>query len=238
MKLSIIMPVYNEAKTVSSIIDIVKKVKLGKIEKEIIAIDDGSKDGTGNVLKQIPGIKVIIHKKNRGKGAAVKNGIKAATGDIIIIQDADLEYDPNEYPKLIKPIIDKKTKVVYGSRFLDANQKKQFIFFRKKHKGAYDMAYVGGRLLTALTNILYFSKITDEPTCYKVFDSKVIKAINIKGNRFEWEPEVTAKILKKGYKIIEIPITYNPRTFEQGKKINYKDGIQAIWTLIKYRFVN
>lgn len=233
------MPVYNEAKTVSHIIDIIKKVNIGKVQKEIIAIDDGSKDGTGNVLKKIPGIKVIIHKKNQGKGAGVRDGIKAATGDIVIIQDADLEYDPNEYMKLIKPIIDKKTKVVYGSRYLSHLQKQKNIsFLKKKHQKAYDMAYVGGRVITITTNILYGSHITDEPTCYKVFDAKVIKSINIKGNRFEWEPEVTAKILKAKNKIYEVPISYKPRTYEEGKHINWKDGIQAIWTLIKYRFVN
>ena len=240
MKLSVIIPAYNEQETIKELIELVKKVDLKKynIEKEILVIDDGSKDKTVEIVKKISDIKLIVREKNGGKGAAVKTGIKNASGDIIIIQDADLEYDPEEYYKCIKPIIDGKTKVVYGSRFLSQKQKKVNLLFFKKHENAYRMAYFGGRFLTLIANFLYNSKITDEATCYKTFDAKVLKSINIKGDRFEWEPEILAKIRKKGYKILEVPISYYPRTFEEGKKINWKDGLQAIWTLIKYRFVD
>jgi glycosyltransferase involved in cell wall biosynthesis len=239
MKLSIIIPVYNEEKTIEELISIVKKVDTKDIQKEIIAVDDGSKDNTLNILKKVKDIKLIVHKKNSGKGAATRTGIKHSTGDIIIIQDADLEYDPNDYYKLIKPIIDGKTKVVYGSRFLSNTQKERNInFLRIKHKKAYSLAYLGGRFLTHLANFLYRGNITDEPTCYKVFKADVLKNITLRCKRFEFCPEVTAKVLKKGYKIFEIPIPYNPRSFEEGKKINWKDGLEAIWTLIKYRFVD
>jgi glycosyltransferase involved in cell wall biosynthesis len=243
MKLSIIIPVYNEEKTVKELISIVKKVDTKDVSKELVVVDDGSKDNTVNILKNITGIKLIIHKKNAGKGAAVRTGIKHSTGDIIIIQDADLEYNPNDYYKLIKPIIDKKTKVVYGSRYLSAEQKRSnwliaSNFLKAKHTKAYFTAYLGGRFLTFLANFLYRGNITDEPTCYKVFKADVLKSINLKCKRFEFCPEVTAKVLKKGYKIFEIPTPYKPRSFEEGKKINWKDGLEAIWTLIKYRFVD
>lgn len=239
MKLSIIIPAYNEEKTIKRLISIVKKVNTKEIKKEIIVVDDGSRDNTVNILKKIKDIRLIQHKRNQGKGAAVRTGIKYSTGDIIIVQDADLEYDPNDYYKLIKPIIDKKTSVVYGSRFLSRLQREKNIrFLKAKHKRAYFMAYLGGRFLTFLANLLYNGKISDEPTCYKVFKANVLKGINLKCKKFEFCPEVTAKILKKRYKILEIPISYKPRTFEEGKKINWKDGVQAIWTLIKYRFVD
>jgi len=240
MKLSVVIPAYNEEATIEKLINLVKKVNLKqyKVDKEIIIIDDGSKDRTVEIVKKIKGIKLIIREKNGGKGAAVKTGIENATGDIIIIQDADLEYDPKEYYLCIKPIIDGKTKVVYGSRFLSQEQKRANIIFFKRHRNAYKLAHVGGRLLTLLANILYNAKITDEATCYKTFDAKFLKSIKIDGNKFEWEPEILAKVRKRGEKIIEVPISYKPRTFEQGKKINWKDGLQAIWTLIKYRVVD
>jgi glycosyltransferase involved in cell wall biosynthesis len=239
--LSVLVPAYNESKTIKKLLGIVKKVDLKSkgIKKEIIVIDDGSKDNTVNIVNKIEGVKLIRHKKNKGKGAAIRTGIKNATGNIIIIQDADLEYDPNDYYKLIKPIIDGKTKVVYGSRILYSKQKelnKQFL--KGKHTQAYSVFYLGGRILTLLSNVLYNAKITDEATCYKVFDANVIKSIPFKGNKFEWEPEITAKLCKRGYKIMELPTPYHPRSFEQGKKIKFRDGIQAVWTLIKYKFVN
>jgi len=238
-KLSIIIPSYNESKTIGELIDIIKKVDTKDIEKEIIIVDDGSTDNTADIVKNIRGIKLIKHIKNQGKGAAIRTGIKYATGDIIIIQDADLEYDPNDYYKLIKPIIDGKTKVVYGSRFLSKIQKEKNINFLKiKHKKAYSLAYLGGRFLTHLANLLYRGNITDEPTCYKVFKTDVLKNINLKCKRFEFCPEVTAKVLKKGYKITELPIPYRPRSFEEGKKIKFRDGIEAVWALIKYKFVD
>ena len=231
MKISIIVPVYNEEKTISKILDKLSKVNL-KIKKEIIIVDDGSKDRSKELIEGYIENKKrnktedyrFIPKENRGKGSAIKEGIKSATGDIITIQDADLEYNPEDYKKLIKPIIQNKAEVVYGSRFL------------KEHKPMYKTYFLGNKLLTLLTKILYNSEITDMETCYKVFRSDIIKNIKIKANRFDFEPEVTARILKQGIKIKEIPISYSPRSIEEGKKINWKDGLQAIWTLIYWRF--
>jgi len=228
MKLSILIPVYNEEKTIKKIIDIVKKVRLSKVEKEIVVVDDGSKDKTLEVLKKIKGIKLIGHKKNSGKGAAIRTAIKHATGDIILIQDADLEYDPNDYSALIKPIIEGKAKVVYGSRRL----KKE----NKQHSGF--SFYLGGIGLTMIANLIYPNlHITDEPTCYKVFRADIIKGMKLKCKRFEFCPEVTAKVARRGIKIHEVPISYHPRTAKEGKKIKWKDGVEAVWTLLKYRFI-
>ncbi|MBW2992608.1 glycosyltransferase family 2 protein [Candidatus Woesearchaeota archaeon] len=241
MKLSIIIPAYNEEATIRQLMMLVLKVNLKEynIDKEIIVVDDGSKDKTADIVKCFKGVRFIRHKKNKGKGAAVKTGISSSTGDIIIIQDADLEYEPNEYYRCIKPIIDGKAKVVYGSRFLDVEQrKKNMLFLKNKHKRAYSLAYLGGRLLTIIANILYNANITDEATCYKTFDARFIKSIKIESNGFEWEPEVLAKIRKRGEKIIEVPISYYPRTFEEGKKINWKDGVKAAWVLLKYKFTD
>ena len=226
MKLSIIIPAYNEERTIGTIINKVKNVDLKGIKKEIIVVDDGSKDKTAEILKNIKGIRVITHKKNRGKGYAIRTGIKFATGDIIIIQDADLEYDPNDYYSLIKPIIDGKTKVVYGSRRL----------LKENVQHAGFSFYLGGLTLTWLANFLYNIKITDEPTCYKVFKSDVLKSIELTCKRFEFCPEVTAKIAKKGIKIYEVPIHYYPRSTKEGKKIKAKDWFEAVWTLLKFRF--
>ena len=238
--LSVVIPAYNEEETIEELIGKVRKVDLSKVnmKMEILVVNDGSKDRTASIVRKIPGVKLYNQPKNMGKGAAVKRGIKEAKGDIIIIQDADLEYNPNEYPKLVLPILMGRTKVVYGSRFISNYQQERNIDFVNKHNKAYMMAYLGGRMITTATNFLFGANITDEPTCYKVFDAKTIKAIRIDGNKFEWEPEVTAKICKLGHKIVEVPITYRPRTFEQGKKINWKDGVQAIWTLLKYRIKN
>jgi dolichol-phosphate mannosyltransferase len=229
MILSVLIPVYNEGKTIRKVIDAVKKADTGNIRKEIVVVDDGSKDNTLTILKQIKGIKLIRHTKNQGKGAAIRTAIKHATGDIIIIQDADLEYNPNEYMSLIKPIIERKAKVVYGSRRLKkGNVQYAGISF-----------LIGGLALNIITNLLYPKlRITDEPTCYKVFKSDVIKSINLKCKRFEFCPEVTAKIAKKGIKILEVPISYHPRSVKEGKKIKWRDGIEAVWTLLKYRFID
>jgi len=231
-KLSIVIPVYNEEKTITKILEIVSKVKL-TIRKEIVIVNDGSTDSTSNLIKEfVRGFSSkdteinFIEKQNGGKGSAVKAGIKHATGDIIIIQDADLEYNPNEYQEVINPILNNKTKVVYGSRRLKKSN--------KQYSGI--AFYMGGILVTWVTNFLYGSRLTDEPTCYKTFDAKLIKSFEIKGNKFEWEPEITAKILKKGIKIYEVPISYHPRHKQEGKKINWKDGLQAIYTLIYWRF--
>jgi dolichol-phosphate mannosyltransferase len=229
MILSILIPVYNEEKTIKKVISAVKKADTGNVRKEIVVVDDGSKDNSLKVLKQIKGIKLISHTRNQGKGAAIRTAIKHATGDIIIIQDADLEYNPNEYMSLIKPIIDGKAKVVYGSRRLKKGN--------KKHSGF--SFYIGGVGLTIIANILYPNlHITDEPTCYKVFRSDIIKNMHLKCKRFEFCPEVTAKLAKKGIKIFEVPISYHPRSVKEGKKINWRDGIEAVWTLLRYKFVD
>lgn len=228
MKLSVIMPAYNEVKTIDQVIKRVNGVKLKGVKKEIIIVDDFSRDGTSEKLRKIKdkNIRVFFHKKNFGKGMAVRTGLKHATGNIIIIQDADLEYSPEEYSKLIKPILENKTKVVYGSRFL------------KKHRPRYSFYYLGNIFLSILTNILYGTNITDMETCYKMFTRDVIKSIKLRAKRFDLEPEITSKILKKGYKIIEVPVKYHSRSFEQGKKITWRDGIKAAYYLLKYRFMD
>ncbi|MEN7982338.1 MAG: glycosyltransferase family 2 protein [Nanoarchaeota archaeon] len=227
MKLSIIVPAYNEIDTINKIL---KKIKEINLSKEIIIIDDGSTDGTREYLEKLKDseIKVIFHRKNMGKSSAVRTGIKNASGKITIIQDADLEYDPKDYYELIKPIEQGKCKVVYGTRYKIVN---------KMFNLSYPF-FLANRILTLMANFLYNANITDEPTCYKVFDTKVLKSLNLKSKRFEFCPEVTAKVRKKGYEIYEVPIKYYPRSIEEGKKINWKDGIEAVWTLIKYRFVN
>ncbi|MEM4259851.1 MAG: glycosyltransferase family 2 protein [Candidatus Woesearchaeota archaeon] len=224
--LSIIVPVYNEEKTIMKILQKIFAAKI-PLKKEIICVDDGSKDNTVNILKKVKGIKLIVHKKNQGKGMALRTGIKKATGQIILIQDADLEYDPNDYAALIRPIIQGKAEVVYGSRRLNSKN--------KQHAGL--SFFIGGVGLTMLTNLLYNTRITDEPTCYKVFRSDILKRIPLTCKRFEFCPEVTAKVAKKGVKIFEVPIKYYPRSKKQGKKIKWYDGFEAIWTLLKYRFV-
>ncbi|HUW22554.1 MAG TPA: glycosyltransferase family 2 protein [bacterium] len=226
MKLSVIMPVYNEKHTIK---EIVRKVMNVNMEKEIIIVDDCSIDSTRDTLRRIDNnnIKVIYHDKNMGKGMAIRTGIKYVTGDIIIIQDADLEYEPEDYYELTRPIIEGKADVVYGSREL-----------LKQNKWSYYRYAIGGRFLSWLTNLLYHSSITDEPTCYKVFKADILKSINLDCKKFEFCPEVTAKVLRRGIKIYEVPIHYYSRSIEQGKKIGLRDGLQAIWTLIKYRFID
>lgn len=230
-KLSVIMPVYNEEKTISEVIEKVKSTKINNITKEIIVVDDFSTDNTRNILKKIKdkSIKILYHKKNMGKGASIITGIKNSSGDIILIQDADLEYSPNEYERLLKPIINNNAKVVYGSR-LDS--------IRNNIKNMYKLHYIGNMLLTLITNLLYNAKITDMETGYKVFKREVLQNINLKAKRFDFEPEVTAKILKKGYKIYEVPINFLGRKFDEGKKITWVDGIKAVYYLIKYRFID
>ena len=231
MKLSIIIPVYNEEKSILEVIKKVKEVKLNNIIKEIIIVDDFSTDNTKKILSELKdsSLKIFFHQKNIGKGAAVRTGLKYTTGDIIIIQDADQEYNPEEYEKLLKPIIENKTKVVYGSR-TEA--------IRKNLKKMYKLHYFGNLFLTIMTNILYGAKITDMETGYKMFRKEVIEKMNLKAKRFDFEPEITAKILKRGYKITEIPIYFVGRKFNEGKKITWKDGIKALYYLIKYRFVD
>lgn len=236
--LSIIIPVFNEKNTIREIISAVKNSKIQRdVKKEIIVIDDGSTDGTKEVLSKITGIKFYKHSVNMGKGRAMKTGLEKATGDIILTQDADLEYDPKFYSKLIQPILKGHAKVVYGSRFLYVLQKEKNIsFLRKAHEASYFLAYLGGRIMTGTTNVLYGTKITDEATGYKVFTREVLNGLEIESRRFEFCPELTAKIARLGYRILEVPISYKPRTYAEGKKINWVDGIHGIYTLLKYRF--
>jgi len=227
MKLSVVIPVYNEASTLRQIVD---KVRAVPLEKEIIIVDDGSTDGSREVLKKLrfedPSLKVIFHPHNRGKGAALRTGFKEATGDYVIVQDADLEYNPSDFPRLVKPVLEGKAKVVYGSRFSG------------DYKNFMTLHFWGNKLLTWFTNFLYGVKLTDMETCYKLIPADLIKSVEIKSDRFNFEPEITAKILKRGYKIYEVPISYAGRMFSEGKKITWKDGVAAFWYLLKYRFVD
>jgi len=233
MKLSIIIPVYNERKSILEILKRVEQTNIGHIKKEIIIVDDYSTDGTRELLKKSKKYKILFHEKNKGKGSAIRTGIKHARGDIILIQDADLEYDPRDYPSLLRPIIKGETKIVYGSRFLE---KSHDIFGNKRI--IIPTHFIGNKILSFITAILYFRKITDMETCYKVFKREVLQGINLNAQRFDFEPEITAKLIKKNYKIIEVPIRFSPRSFSDGKKINWKDGLKALFILIKYRFVD
>jgi len=245
MKLSVIIPVYNEADTISEIVNRISKLDL---DKEIIIVDDGSTDGTRVLLKKKfecqDGIKVIFHPHNCGKGAAVRTALNSVKGEIVVIQDADLEYSPDDYYKLIQPILDGKASVVYGSRFMNVHRWLwtwhwfQNRFLGKHYEIRYLSHFIAILSLNFIVRLLYGAVITDEATCYKVFQKDVIRKIEIKSKGFELCPEITAKVLKQGLKIYEVPISYHPRTTEQGKKITWKDGFQAIWTLIKYRFVD
>ena len=229
LKLSVIVPVYNEEKTIARVIEEVKNTKIG-MTKEIIVVDDFSTDRTRYILKKANGrIKIFYHKRNMGKGAAVKTGINNSTGNIILIQDADLEYSPKEYSRLLEPIIKGNADVVYGSRINS---------IKKNLKKMYKLHYIGNLLLTLLTNLLYNAKITDMETGYKVFRKEAVNGINLRARRFDFEPEITAKLLKKGYKIHEVPINFFGRKFNEGKKITWIDGVKAIFYLIKYRFAD
>jgi glycosyltransferase involved in cell wall biosynthesis len=234
MKLSIIIPTFNEEKTIVRILRQVKKVKLPKgVSREIIVVNDASSDNTVNKLKEVGGIRIVHHKKNKGKGAAVRTGIAKARGEVILVQDADLEYSPSDYPRLLKPILSGKAKVVYGSRLKDYPLS---IIGRKRTPLV--SHFIGNKFLTFITNILYGNKVTDMETCYKVFKKEILDGIQLKARRFDFEPEVTAKILKKGIQIFEIPIKVKPRGYSEGKKISWRDGFIALWTLIKYRFTD
>ena len=226
--LSVIVPVYNEAKTIREILAQVRAVELGpRVAREIIVVDDFSTDGTGAALaeeREHPNTFVIHHPKNRGKGAAVRTGLAAAQGDILLIQDADLEYDPRDYPALLRPILEGRTKVVYGSRFLG------------EHKAMYFWHTVGNKSLTLITNMLFDTTLTDMETCYKVFTADVARAVRLSSDRWGIDPEITAKILKRGHRIYEVPIAYNGREFWEGKKISWRDGFRVLAALVRYRF--
>lgn len=236
MKLSIIIPVYNEAGTLREVVEKIESVSL-PLEREVIAVDDFSTDGSRQVLKGLEyRIRVCYQEENRGKGAAIRKGLDVATGDIVLIQDADLEYDPTEYPKLLEPILKGEAVVVYGSRFSRIGEIYQVSYQHKSFHLWHFIYYLGNRLLTFMTAVLYGSSLTDMETCYKVIRMDVLKSLNLVANRFEIEPEITAKILKRGIKIYEVPVSYKGREYDEGKKITWKDGLTAIKVLIKYRF--
>ncbi len=226
-KISILIPVYNEVNTLLQMVKKVEETDFCNLEKEIILIDDCSDDGTKELYKDIPH-KVLYHNYNQGKGAALRTGLTEATGDIIVIQDADLEYEPVDYIPLIKLILEGHADVCYGSRLTGGKPSRSFMFTH----------LLGNKFLSLLTNILYGSTLTDMETCYKAFRADFIKDINIRSDRFDFEPEITAKILKKHARLYELPISYYGREFSEGKKITWRDGIFAIIALIKYRFVD
>lgn len=226
MKISIIIPVFNEKKSIEEIIKRVQAVDVG-LEKEIIIVDDCSQDGTRQILEKLnyPNMKLFFHSKNKGKGAALQTGFSKAEGDIILIQDADLEYDPKEYHKLLVPILDGRADVVYGSRFLGG-----------PHRVLFFWHYVGNKILTMLSNMTSNLNLTDMETCYKVFKKEILNKIKIKSKRFGFEPEVTIKFAKLKCRIYEVPISYSGRDYSEGKKIGWKDGIAAIFHIIRYKF--
>lgn len=226
-KISILIPVYNEAGTLETILEKVENADFCGLEKEIILIDDYSTDGTRDIYQKLP-YKVFYHDYNQGKGAALRTGFKNATGEIIVIQDADLEYDPSDYSPLIKLILDGHADVCYGTRLAGGKPSRSFMFTH----------LLGNKFLSLLTNILYGSTLTDMETCYKAFKADFIKDIEIKSNRFDFEPEITAKVLKRGARLYELPVSYYGREFSEGKKITWKDGFHAIIALIKYRFTD
>jgi len=223
--LSVVVPVFNERNTIVEILRRMRQVDL-PMELEIVVVDDGSHDGTEKVLGTLEDstVRVIHHGTNRGKGAAIRTGLEHARGDLLLIQDADLEYDPDDWPSLLSPVLKGKAQVVYGSRF--TGERKNLFFWH----------WVGNRFLSLVTNVLYNTTLSDMETCYKLFDRRVLDGIRIRSNRFEFEPEITAKVLRKGYRIYEVPISYSGRDFDEGKKITWKDGFSALLTLVRYRF--
>jgi glycosyltransferase involved in cell wall biosynthesis len=225
--LSVIVPVFNERNTVAEIVRRMRAVKLpGEIELEVVVVDDGSSDGTDKILAALEDstVRVINHGANQGKGAAIRTGLEAVRGDLVLVQDADLEYDPDDWPLLIDPIVKGKAQVVYGSRFTG------------QRKNMFPSHWLGNRLLTLATNILYRSTLSDMETCYKLFDKRVLAGITIQSQRFDFEPEITAKVLRRGYRIYEVPISYAGREISEGKKISWRDGFGAVAALVRYRF--
>jgi glycosyltransferase involved in cell wall biosynthesis len=228
MSLSVVMPAYNECQTIATIVE---RVLATELVDEIIVVDDGSSDGTGQALENLgqrePRLRLIHHKRNLGKGAAVRSGVQAAACDFVLIQDADLEYDPRDYSALLMPMQEGKADVVYGSRFLGGPRRTTMFWHM-----------VANRLLTFMTNLLYNSILSDMETGYKLFRREVIQAIPLRANRFDFEPEITAKLLKRHLRVFEVPISFNPREYAEGKKIGLKDAFSAVWALLKYRFVD
>jgi glycosyltransferase involved in cell wall biosynthesis len=224
VKLSVVVPCYNERETIHQIVAAISAIP---IEKEIVIVDDCSKDGTRDELAKLatqPGIRVVYHEVNQGKGAALRTGFQSASGDIVIIQDADLEYDPREYPKLMQPILEGRADVVYGSRFAGG----------ESHRVLYFWHSMGNKFLTLLSNIFSDLNLTDMETCYKVFRREVLQQITVEENRFGFEPEITAKVAKLRCRVYEVGISYAGRTYDEGKKIGWKDGVRAVWCIVKY----
>jgi glycosyltransferase involved in cell wall biosynthesis len=231
MKLTVIIPVFNEKETIETVLQRVESVSL-HLDREIILVDDCSSDGTREIAKRLQeergeNLKCLFHERNLGKGAAIRSGFGIATGDIILIQDADLEYDPLEYPKLLGPILAGKADVVYGSRFVGSQPHRVLLFWHS----------IGNRLLTLLSNMLTNLNLTDMETCYKVFRKEIVSGLSLRENRFGFEPEITAKISKLNCRIYEVGVSYSGRTYAEGKKINWKDGLWAIWCILKYNLL-
>ena len=222
--LSVIVPVYNERNTVAEILRRMRLVEL-PVDLEIVVVNDGSSDGTDKVLSTLEDstVRVVSHEDNQGKGASIRTGLAHARGDLLLVQDADLEYDPEDWPRLLSPILRGKSKVVYGSRF--TGERKNMLFWH----------WIGNRFLSLTTNVLYNTTLSDMETCYKLFDRSVLDGLTIESDRFEFEPEITAKILRRGHRIYEVPISYAGREFHEGKKITWRDGFAALWTLVRYR---
>jgi glycosyltransferase involved in cell wall biosynthesis len=226
-KLSVVVPVYNERNTLVEVVRRMRSVQLPDgVDREIIVVDDGSTDGTRDVLRQLGDstVRVVLHPTNRGKGAALRTGFEHATGEYVLVQDADLEYDPEDWPRLVNPVLQGKARVVYGSRF--TGERRNMLFLH----------WVGNRFLSLVTNVLYNTTLSDMETCYKLLERSLVDRLQLRSDRFDIEPEITAKVLKLGVRIYEVPISYTGREFEEGKKITWKDGFAALWTLVKYRF--
>ncbi len=238
MKLSIVIPFYNEAASLGALLEKVLAVELGAVRKEIIAVNDGSTDGSAEIAERfardhVDQVRLISFPTNAGKGSAVIAGLKQATGDILIVQDADLEYEPDDYLRILDVYQDPDVQVVFGSRILGAAQHLQNGMMRRH---SYERYYWGGRLVTLVANLVFGTHLTDEPTCYKSLRREVFEQLDLESRGFEFCPEITAKILQRGYRIVEVPIHYYPRGFEEGKKIRYTDGLKAIWTLLRLRW--
>ncbi len=230
LKLSIIIPAYNEQRTIEAVVRRVQAADIGPLDKEIIVVDDGSTDGTLDVLKGLSGIRHLSHQRNAGKGAALTTGFQAATGDVLLIQDADLEYDPGDYRAVIRPIVDGRSEVVMGSRFLLERP----VFFGKR-RSPYLAHYLGNLLIVRITNLLYWRRFTDYEGCYKAFARKALASVRVGAHGFEYDNELMCKLMRTGARIVEVPIQYTPRTYEHGKKITWRHGLIILWTILKWR---
>jgi len=226
VKISVVIPVFNERQTIAEVVARVRRALEGR-DAEIVVVDDGSTDGTPEVLRSLDGLRLIEHGRNQGKGAALRTGFAAATGDVVIVQDADLEYDPRDYPKLLEPIEDGRADVVFGSRFLGG-----------PHRVFFFWHFIANKLLTTLSNMFTNLNLSDMETGYKVFRRPVLERIQLRCDRFNFEPEITAKVAKAGWRVYEVPISYSGRTYDEGKKIGARDGLAALWAIIKFRFVD